>query len=79
VQKEALNGAQSQAMDAILDAVAEGRKPEETARAQLLATFPLLDEATVDRMLIPYRTFTPRAAPPSPTPAPFPPKPEATA
>lgn len=58
VQQAALNGAQVDAMGRIIDAAARGQIPVETARAQLLAAFPV-DEATVERMLSPLDGFTP--------------------
>lgn len=58
VQSSALNGAQVDAMGRIIDAAARGQIPVETARAQLLAAFPI-DEAAVARMLSPLTGFTP--------------------
>lgn len=65
VQKAALNGAQVQAMGEILDAVARGQRPLATARAQLLASFPL-DAKAVDDMLAPLAGFRPQGAAPTP-------------
>ena len=59
VQRQALNGAQVDAMGRIVDAAARGQVPIETARAQILAAFPV-DEAAVERMLSPLRDFQPR-------------------
>lgn len=69
VQKAALNGAQVQAMGEILDAVARGQRPMATARAQLLASFPL-DEKAVDDMLAPLAGFQPATTPTQPSSVP---------
>lgn len=58
VQAQALNGAQVDAMGRIVDAAARGQIPIETARAQILAAFPI-DPTDVERMLSPLRNFRP--------------------
>lgn len=65
VQKTALNGAQVAEMVRVLGEVAAGRLPAESARAVLLASYPL-DASAVDDMLAPLSGFT--AAQPSPPP-----------
>lgn len=66
VQKAALNGAQVAEMRGTVQAVADGLLPAATARAIILASFPV-DESTVDAMLSPLAGFvatkTPVVAP----------------
>lgn len=57
VQATALNGAQVQSMQAILASVAGGLLPSASARAMLLAAFPI-DERAADAMLAPLSGFT---------------------
>lgn len=62
--RAALNGAQVTSMQAILVEAAAGRLPIATARAALLAAFPL-DEATVDEMVKPLDGFVPSVSTPA--------------
>jgi hypothetical protein len=64
VQRAALNGAQVTALQGLVQAVADGLLPAGSARAVILASFPV-DMATVDAMLAPLATFTPRPAAPA--------------
>jgi hypothetical protein len=66
VQKAALNGAQVAEMVGVLTEVAGGRLPAASARAILLAAYPL-DERSVDAMLAPLSGFRPTSEP-SPIP-----------
>lgn len=74
VQQAALNGAQVTALQGLVQSVADGLLPAGSARAVILAAFPVAP-AVVDAMLAPLATFTPRpaAAAPSPFGAPPPP------
>lgn len=67
VQRQALNGAQVDAMGRIVDAAARRQIPIATARAQILAAFPI-SEADVEKMLGPLEGFAPAivAAPAAP-------------
>ena len=67
VQRAALNGAQVTALQGLVQAVADGVLPAGSARAVILASFPV-DASTVDQMLAPLATFTPRPAAPAPAP-----------
>lgn len=72
VQRAALNGAQVAEMRGTVQAVADGLLPAATARAIILASFPV-DATTVDAMLAPLEGFEPRkpaaASPPFGAPA----------
>lgn len=64
VQKEALNGAQVTALQGIVQAVADGLMPSGTARAVILAAYPI-SPADVDAMLSPLEGFeSKKPAPP---------------
>lgn len=65
VQRAALNGAQVTALQGLVQSVADGLLPAGSARAVILASFPVAP-AVVDAMLAPLATFTPRPAAPSP-------------
>ena len=67
VQKQALNGAQVAELRTVIDAVAQGLIPAATAKAIILAAYPL-DVASVDAMLSPLDGFVPRAAAPASLP-----------
>ncbi len=69
VQKTALNGAQVQALQATVQAVARGELPISVAREIILAAFPI-DPKDVDAMLAGLAGFKPAVAAPSPTVAP---------
>lgn len=60
-ERGALNGAQVTAIQGILVAASTGQMPPETARAVILASFPI-DEAAVDKMIGPLRDWTPKPA-----------------
>ena len=62
IQKQALNGAQIASLVTICTAVATGQMPADTAKEIMLVSFPLLDAATVERILAPVRNFTPEPA-----------------
>jgi hypothetical protein len=70
VQKEALNGAQVQALQELAAAVAGKTLPAETARAIARAAFPTVDDTTLDAIFGPLVEFKP----PAPEPAPAPPQ-----
>jgi hypothetical protein len=82
VQAQAMNGAQVTSLQAFLTAVSQGDLPPETARAAIVAAFPLLSAAQVDAMIAPLEEFEPAGLPaapggapggaPAPTPAPEP-------
>lgn len=65
VQRAALNGAQVAELVAVIGEVAMGRLPALSARAVILAAYPV-DQAAVDAMLAPLAGFAP-AAPAAPT------------
>jgi len=66
VQKQALNGAQVAELSNLIKAVALGEMPPSTARAIILAAYPL-DAAAVDAMLAPLAGFERREPAPEPT------------
>jgi HK97 family phage portal protein len=78
VQGQAMNGAQVTSLQGIITSAATGQIPPETARASILAAFPLLSPEQVDAMISPLSTFTPKPtepaaqAQPAATPAPKP-------
>lgn len=65
VQKEALNGAQVTALQGIVQAVADGTLPSGTARAVILAAYPIAP-ADVDSMLAPLAGFVGKPKAPAP-------------
>lgn len=67
VQATALNGAQVEALRALVQSVAGGQLPGSTARAVISAAFPGVSAATIDEMLSGLDNFTP-AAPTAPSP-----------
>lgn len=71
VQKAALNGAQVAEMRGTIQAVADGQLPAASARAIILAAYPIAP-ADVDAMLSPLEGFVakPKAGPPSASPEP---------
>lgn len=71
VQKEALNGAQVTALQGIVQAVADGTLPTGTARAVILAAYPIAP-ADVDAMLDPLAGFVGKTTAPQPFGAPAP-------
>jgi hypothetical protein len=69
IQAASLNGAQIDSLMAIIDSVAAGRMPVETARGLILAAYPSIDEAEAKRILSPLEGFKPapvEAAAPTP-------------
>lgn len=60
--RSSLNGAQVTALQGVITAAAMGQMPAETARAMILASFPI-DEATVDAMVKPLDGFVATPAP----------------
>lgn len=73
VQATALNGAQVEALKAIIAEVAIGNLPAATARPLILASFPGVAESLVDAMLSGLNGFTPpQPEAPQPPPAPAP-------
>jgi HK97 family phage portal protein len=74
VQDTALNGSQVASLLAIIQAVAAGALPAETARAMIAASFPGVAPTTIDEMLKGLAGFQPPAppAPPAAEPAPEP-------
>ena len=74
VQDTALNGAQVTALQGMLQSVANGELPLETARAMIAAAFPALTPEQIDAMVRPLATFKPKedqgASPPPPPPPP---------
>jgi HK97 family phage portal protein len=72
VQATALNGAQVTALQMLLDAVAAGNLPPETARAAIAAAFPLIPKDEIDQMIDPLVDFEPAepAEPSAPNPPP---------
>lgn len=62
VQKQALNGAQVEALKGIVGDVASGQLPVESAREMIRASFPI-DDSVVDAMLEAVNGFVPRPAP----------------
>lgn len=67
VQDTALNGAQVQALQAIITAVAAGQLPAGTARAMIAASFPAVPTATVDAMLAGLEGWEPPEPPDPPS------------
>lgn len=65
VQATALNGAQVTALNDLLQSVATGKLPQETARAAIAASYPTLTEQQIAAMIDPLIDFepTPEAAP----------------
>jgi hypothetical protein len=57
-ERAALNGAQVTAIQGILTAASLGQMPPETARAVILASFPI-DAAAVEKMIAPIKGFVP--------------------
>lgn len=66
VQATALNGAQVNSLQSLLEAAAAGTMPLATVRAAIAAAFPLLTPADIDAMIGPLLDFTPAAPAPEP-------------
>jgi HK97 family phage portal protein len=62
VQDQALNGAQIASIVQIVEQVALGQIPADSAVSVLLIAFPSLDEATAEALVAPARDFEPTAA-----------------
>ena len=60
VQRQALNGAQIQSLQTIVQSVVDGLLPYESAVELILAAFPALERSDVEAILLPARNFTPR-------------------
>lgn len=76
VQDTAFNGAQVTALQGMLQSVANGELPLETARAMIAAAFPALTPEQIDAMVAPLATFKPKEDPkPDPPKAPGAPPP----
>lgn len=60
VQQTALNGAQIASLADIIDRVAQGQMPIETARGMLDAAFPTLTPEEIEAILAPLQNFTPK-------------------
>ena len=63
VQDTALNGAQVTALQEIVQAVASGQLPGESAKAMILASFPRLGPDAVNKIVDPAVAFTPELTP----------------
>jgi HK97 family phage portal protein len=72
VQDTALNGAQVASLLQIVQAVAAGQLPADTARAMIRASFPGVDDATIEAMLAGLEDFEPAKPDPEPAPEPKP-------
>lgn len=59
IAKQALNGAQITSLLKIVEQVVTGQLPFDTARATIVASFPALDEVTIDKILDPAKNFKP--------------------
>jgi hypothetical protein len=58
VQETALNGAQVQALNELVQEVAIGRLPMETAQAIAAAAFPLITKENLGKIFLPLKNFT---------------------
>jgi len=67
IQSTALNGAQVSGLLSIIDAIANGTLPPISAKAVIKASFPVLDDATVNAIVDPIEVKEP--APVEPVPA----------
>lgn len=72
IQASVMNGAQVASLQSLIVDAAAGKIPPESARAAILAAFPLLSSTQVDAMILPLESFEP-PAPPSPSPPELPP------
>lgn len=59
IAKQALNGAQIGSLLEVVNKVATGQMPFDSGRQTLIAAFPFLTEADIDKILDPVRNFTP--------------------
>lgn len=60
IAKQALNGAQIGSLLDIVNQIATGQLPFDSGRATVIAAFPFLTEADIDKILQPVRDFTPK-------------------
>ena len=67
VQAAAMNGAQVTSLQGLLVAVSEGSIPADTARAAIIAAFPLLTAEQVSAMIDPLADFEAETPEPEPT------------
>ena len=67
IQAQALNNAQITSLVEIINAVAQGQMPRETAQGVIAAAFPLLTQDQISAMLNPMDGFVPANSAPQPT------------
>lgn len=60
IAKQALNGAQIGSLLEVVNQIATGQLPFDTGRATVIAAFPFLTEADIDKILDPVKNFTPK-------------------
>ena len=60
IAKQALNGAQIGSLLDVVNQIATGQLPFDTGRQTLIAAFPFLSEAEIDKILSPVKDFTPK-------------------
>jgi HK97 family phage portal protein len=63
VQQTALNGAQITSLVEMIQSVADGKLPPESAKAMIQASFPMLSQDIINAMVNPAAEFTPEPAP----------------
>ena len=61
MQQAALNGAQMQALQQIVQAVADGQLPAETAIQLIMIAIPSIDKEEAERLVNPADEFTPES------------------
>ena len=59
IAKQALNGAQIGSLLDVVNQIATGQLPFDSGRQALIAAFPFLSEAEIDKILDPVKNFTP--------------------
>lgn len=60
IAKQALNGAQIGSLLEVVNKIATGQMPFDSGRATIIAAFPFLTEADIDKILDPVKNFTPK-------------------
>lgn len=60
IAKQALNGAQIGSLLDVVNQIATGQLPFDTGRQTLIAAFPFLSEAEIDKILSPVKDFVPK-------------------
>lgn len=60
IAKQALNGAQIGSLLEVVNKIATGQMPFDSGRATIIAAFPFLSEAEIDKILNPVKDFTPK-------------------